>query len=224
MTSWACRRARRAFLREDPKLSARMAAHAQTCSDCRERLVLWEDISRVAPMLRRDWESPDLPGRIARGLEAERARKAQPAPPPAVRTPRIPAWAPIAASIALFVIAGLGLRLFTRESGQQLLVTPNFGADPLLTEKKATEVERAEAAYVRSIDDLAALARPRLDRADSALSVSYREKLLVLDSAIGECRRQIETNRFNTNLRRELLAMYQEKQRTLEQVMKERPS
>jgi hypothetical protein len=51
--------------------------------------------------------------------------------------------------------------------------------------------------------------------------MSYREKLLLLDSAIAECRAQIERNRFNARLRQELLSLYQEKQRTLQQVMKE---
>jgi hypothetical protein len=53
--------------------------------------------------------------------------------------------------------------------------------------------------------------------------MSYREKLLLLDSAIAECRDRIDRNRFNARLRRELLSLYQEKQLTLQQVMKEDP-
>ena len=51
--------------------------------------------------------------------------------------------------------------------------------------------------------------------------VNYREKLAVLDSAIADLKTNIDSNRFNTHLRRELLAVYQEKQRTLQQLMKE---
>jgi len=51
--------------------------------------------------------------------------------------------------------------------------------------------------------------------------MGYREKLLLLDSAIAECRARIDRNRFNALLRRELLSLYQEKQHTLQQVMKE---
>jgi hypothetical protein len=51
--------------------------------------------------------------------------------------------------------------------------------------------------------------------------VIYREKLDVLDSAIAELKASIDQNRFNTHLRRELLAVYQEKQRTLQNLMKE---
>jgi len=44
---------------------------------------------------------------------------------------------------------------------------------------------------------------------------------MVIDAAIAECRGRIETNRFNAYLRRELLSVYREKQRTLEDLMRE---
>ena len=49
--------------------------------------------------------------------------------------------------------------------------------------------------------------------------MSYREKLLLLDSAIAETRARVERNRFNARLRQELLSLYQEKQSTLQQVV-----
>jgi len=51
--------------------------------------------------------------------------------------------------------------------------------------------------------------------------MNYREKLDVLDSAITELKASIEQNRYNTHLRRELLAIYKEKQQTLQNLMKE---
>jgi hypothetical protein len=51
--------------------------------------------------------------------------------------------------------------------------------------------------------------------------MSYREKLTLLDTAIAECRAQVERNRHNAHLRRELLDIYAEKQRTLQQVLQE---
>jgi hypothetical protein len=48
---------------------------------------------------------------------------------------------------------------------------------------------------------------------------SYREKILVLDSAISDLKSQTGINPGNGHLRRELLAMYQEKQDTLEEVL-----
>jgi len=52
---------------------------------------------------------------------------------------------------------------------------------------------------------------------------NYREKLLVLDSAIAECRAQLEQNSFNAHLRRELLSIYQMKHATLTEVLQEAP-
>ncbi len=77
-------------------------------------------------------------------------------------------------------------------------------------------------AYVKAIDKLSAEAKPQLENPVTPLLVNYREKLLVLDSAIGELRAQAELNPGNAYLRRELLAMYQEKQSTLEQILEER--
>ena len=82
-------------------------------------------------------------------------------------------------------------------------------------------VESSEAEYVASIEKLAAVARPLLDDPRSPLVASYREKLQLLDAAIVECRGAIERNRFNAHLRRELLSIYQEKQRTLSALLEE---
>ena len=74
---------------------------------------------------------------------------------------------------------------------------------------------------MQSIEKLAVLAQPKLSKANTPLLANYREKLLVLDAAIADCRRQTEGNKYNAHLRRELTAMYQEKQRTLEEVLRE---
>ena len=57
--------------------------------------------------------------------------------------------------------------------------------------------------------------------ASSPVALNYRERLAVLDSAIADLRSSIEQNRYNTHLRRELLAVYREKQKTLQELMKE---
>jgi hypothetical protein len=51
---------------------------------------------------------------------------------------------------------------------------------------------------------------------------NYREKLMVLDSAIDDLRAQTGQNPSNAHLRYQLLAMYQEKQRTLEELLEEK--
>ena len=65
------------------------------------------------------------------------------------------------------------------------------------------------------------LVDPKLQEATSPLLITYREKLMIIDSAIAELRASIERNRFNAHLRQELLSIYQEKQRTLQEVMRE---
>ncbi|HEX6641671.1 MAG TPA: hypothetical protein VF215_11195, partial [Thermoanaerobaculia bacterium] len=65
------------------------------------------------------------------------------------------------------------------------------------------------------------LAEARLDEAQTPLMVSYKEKLMLLDDAIAECQANIEQNRQNAHLRKQLLAMYTDKQQTLMDVLRE---
>ena len=81
------------------------------------------------------------------------------------------------------------------------------------------DVEKKEAAYEEAIDKLDAQARPQLDKASTPLMASYREKLQVLDSAIADLKSQAGINPANGHLRRQLLAMYREKQDTLEEIL-----
>jgi len=80
-------------------------------------------------------------------------------------------------------------------------------------------VESAEAAYEKAIDELAAEAKPQLDSPATPLLASYQEKLLVLDSAIDDLRAQAGMNPSNAQLRYQLLAMYREKEQTLQEVL-----
>ena len=91
----------------------------------------------------------------------------------------------------------------------------------LLTEQALDEVESAEAAYVASIEALARLVEPEIETPSSPLLVSYREKLLVLDNAIAVLEEQVQHNRFNAHLRRELLMVYQDKEMTLRSILEE---
>jgi hypothetical protein len=215
----ACRRFEQA-LERGPEALAALEAHARGCEDCRERLRLWEEITAAAPSLRKNWESPELPARIARAVKG--ASREAPAAAPARR--RL-TWLPAAAAAALFALSMIGLYVFKPgEAARDPLSNLRAARQPLLTDSTLSDVESAEAKYLESIEKLSRQARPRLERAETPLLVAYREKLELLDSAIVEVRGQIERNRYNTHLRRELLAMYQEKQRTLQDVMKEVPS
>jgi len=88
----------------------------------------------------------------------------------------------------------------------------------LLKTSALAEVERTEREYMSAIDKLAADASTQLGT-DTPLMASYREKILVLDSAIADLRAQAGENPSNAHLRNQLLAMYREKQQTLQDVL-----
>lgn len=173
-----------------------------------------EEISRAAREMRREWDSPQLWPRIQATLAAETARAERRRAPS-----RVSAWLTLAAAAAVLVFGvAVVLRMRAPQAG-----APEEAERRLLTDKALHEVERTEGDYVRSIDALSRVAETKVEEAGSPLMMSYREKLLLLDSAIAECRARIDRNRFNARLRRELLSLYQEKQHTLQQVMKEDP-
>jgi hypothetical protein len=89
----------------------------------------------------------------------------------------------------------------------------------LLKDATLTSVERTERDYRNAIDKLASEAKPQMESNNSALMASYQEKLVVLDSAIDELRSEAGQNPSNAHLRYQLLAMYQEKETTLRDIL-----
>jgi hypothetical protein len=183
-----------------PELMPDMRAHAETCVACAEELHLWEEISRVAPQLHQDWESPFLWRRIQANLAAE----------PGVKR-RMPAWRWAVAFGAACAVVAMAAVMMHPGSGR----AP--AARDLLTEKALSEVQQAESVYAKSIGKLAELAAKDIEQSPSPLAAAYREKLALLDSAIADARATVEQNRYNTYLRAELASLYQEKQKTLEE-------
>jgi hypothetical protein len=217
VTGWSCRRVDRALRRGEP-LSDALTTHAERCPNCAERIRAFREIDAAAPGLRREWESPDLLPRILRAIDAAAAAPRTPPPEPA-RRPLSP-WVTVAYGAALVLLSTLGLWVF-RDSPNR---TPFSGArteSPFLNDDALADVERKESAYVASIDRLASLVEARGTAPTSGLAESYHERLLLIDSAIAECRAQIDRNRYNAHLRQQLLAMYGEKKRTLEDLLKE---
>jgi len=193
------------------------AAHLRNCRACAEEWQAWQEVAQAAPALRKTWESPELWPRIRQSLavEVKRAERWHWWRGGAFRQWGLQ-WQATAAAIVL-VLAGLGGWMMlhpTRDASVD-------GDRRLLTESTLDEIERNEAAYLKSIDKLSQLAAPKVQDAESPILASYREKLLLIDSAIGELRNQVDRNRFNAHLRQELLLIYQEKQRTLEEVLKD---
>jgi hypothetical protein len=199
------------------ELTESAAAHLRECSACAEEWQDWQDIAEAAPGLRKHWDSPALWPRIRQSLEAESEKAARSGwwRGDAFRALGLQ-WQAAAAAVIL-VLSSLGGWLMLRPS-QPASVNDERR---LLTERTLDDIERNEAAYLKSIDRLSHLAAPKVQHPESAILASYREKLLLIDSAIGELRNQVERNRFNAHLRHELLLIYQEKQHTLEEILKD---
>jgi hypothetical protein len=225
-TGAGCRSLEEALRTEDPALLAALEEHAEACASCRRELAEWNALRSASGSLRKAWDSPRLWPRIHQALAEESQRTPAGAPEssrvePAAR-PGAFRWLPVAAMIALFSIATAGLWVFRNSRGREPLTSQwQTTQRPLLTDQAVDEVEAAEKTYVASIQKLSKLAQPMLADTASPLMLNYKEKLDLLDSAIADLKTSIDQNRYNTHLRKELIAMYQEKQRTLQSLMKE---
>jgi hypothetical protein len=182
------------------------AKHAGSCASCREKLDSWNEISDVARSMQKTWQNDMLWPRIERSLRDERSRSL-----------RSWSWqwaAAIIMTIALGATVWFALSVRNHEE--------SFDRD-ILRVSAMDDVERAEEMHVKAIAQLESIAEPKLDENASPLMVSYKEKLMLLDDAIAECQNNIEQNRQNAHLRKQLLAMYTEKQQTLRDVLREDP-
>jgi hypothetical protein len=210
------------LLREEDSASrAALETHAESCPACRERLTAWSEISTAARYLQKEWESPHLWPKIRCSLEAEEAGSAQQERALGKSYLGLHSNWRIATAWACVILLSFatGLILSRNFTGRS---TPEGTAEiRLLTDQALREIEASEAAYVQSIDKLARLAESRIAAPATPLMINYREKLLLVDQAIADCRVAIEQNHYNTHMRNELLAMYREKQETLQALMKE---
>ena len=209
-----------------PAQWAALEAHAATCPACAEEVRAWKALSVAATELRDYSPSPALWSRIETALAANAAPANA-----ASWQEKLSVWlgfslswqlaAVSAFAVLLLVSGGLMYRHQTIATTQKP-VNSTAQQDPLLKSKALGDVEKAETAYVQAIDKLAADAKPQLDKPETPLMANYREKLQVLDSAIDDLRVQAGENPSNAHLRYQLLAMYQEKQKTLEDVLETR--
>ncbi len=211
----SCQDRERIFLDGSAEQWAALEAHAASCPACAEQVRAWKSLSTAAEQLRDYRESPALWAKIETALRENRQAPAA-----------LGFWEKLARSsdVSLFwrtaVAAALVLALavsaiyIVRDPGVQ-----GTGQSRLLKNSALAEVERTERDYMKAIDKLATEAKPELDSPSTPLMASYKEKLIVLDSAIDELRMEAGRNPSNAHLRYELLAMYQEKQETLQEVL-----
>jgi len=211
-----CRDRDRIFRDGTPEEWGALEGHATSCAECAEELRSWKSMSVAAAELRDYSEDQVLWARIEASLRHEQK----------TYIPGLGFWEHLffwkgmtlgwqtALAGALAVVLALsGYYLFLHQ------IPVDRGSDKLLKNSALAEVERTQREYVNAIDKLAAEAKPQLDAPPTPLMASYREKLIVLDSAIDELRAQAGLNPSNAHLQNQLLAMYQEKQETLHEVL-----
>jgi len=160
------------------------------------------ELEQLARELHKEWDSPSLWPNIRRTLESERKIHNS--------TPRWQAALAVAAMLAITVALAQFIPLRVRQPRNE----------DFLTRQTLREVERSEAAYARSIQKLAAIVGPSLEKSSTPLAAAYREKLVVLDSAIDELQAEMSGNPYNNYLRNQLASLYREKQATLEEWLK----
>jgi len=217
MMNVTCNDRDRIFEDGTPGEWAALEAHSANCPACAEELSAWKSLSVRAQEMRDYTDSPSFWPRIERALAEEAVRKTQ-------RTERRN-WLSFFPRIPLgwhTAVAGAFVLVLTISAGWIYFHRPDriVESDKSLLKSAALEnVERAEAVYVQAIDKLAEETRPQLENPATPLLANYHEKLVVLDSAIAELRAQAGLNPSNAQLRHQLLAMYQEKQHTLEEVL-----
>jgi hypothetical protein len=194
------------LLLEGDQFSLEAAAqHAQSCQVCMQKLADWNEISSTARDLHTTWDNDLLWPRIERAIRHDR------------RSTRTRVWQ-IAASFVLLAILGGSVWI-----AQRRMHAADFDRD-ILKMSAVDDVERAEKAHINAINHLETLASAKLDQPATPLMVSYKEKLMMLDDAIAECQTAIDKNRQNAYLRTQLLTMYSEKQRTLQDALREENS
>jgi len=217
MMNVTCNDRDRIFEDGTPGEWAALEAHSANCPACAEELSAWKSLSVRAQEMRDYTDSPSFWPRIERALAEEAVRKTQ-------RTERR-SWLSFFPRIPLgwhTAVAGAFVLVLTISAGWIYFHRPDriVESDKSLLKSAALEnVERAEAVYVQAIDKLAEETRPQLENPATPLLANYHEKLVVLDSAIAELRAQAGLNPSNAQLRHQLLAMYQEKQHTLEEIL-----
>jgi hypothetical protein len=222
--SMHCEDRERIFLDGRPEEWAALEQHAASCQACAEELRAWRELSTAAAELRDYQDDPALWSRTSASLETPLAEQAARNAAREERWAflrfdwRLPLlWQTAVAAVLVLALTGGGVYLYMQHPRAGTGVTAS--KNPLLNDRALAEVERTENAYMQAIDKLAAEARPQIDSGASPLMDSYREKLLVLDSAIDELRLQAGQNPSNAHLRYQLLSMYREKQGTLQEIL-----
>jgi len=212
----SCNDRERIFLDGTPEEWTALENHSMDCAACAEEVRAWKNLSSAASELHQEWDSPALWPRIEQALAQQSAATKNSGWQRFLGSWNLGLLQWQTAAAALLLVALTVSSIWFMANLRTHTIPDN---QALLNDRAVSDVERAEAVYERAIDKLDAQARPQLQNSSAPLMANYREKLLVLDSAIADLKSQASINPANGHLRRELLAMYREKQDTLEQVL-----
>jgi hypothetical protein len=194
---------------------AALEAHGATCRECAEELRVWKALSNATEEFREYRENPALWTRIEESLREQQQKMS------AKWWKSLLCWRRVRLrwQLGLAGVVVLALALTSGYIIQWRDRSVPAAGGTFLKDQKLAEVERTEREYMKAIDKLAADAKPQMDANSSPLMASYQEKLMVLDSAIDELRLQAGQNPSNAHLRYQLLAMYQAKEATLQEIL-----
>jgi len=158
----------------------------------------------MAPELKEEWETPGLWPRIATAMETEPARRTM--------------WWGKSWKLHSAVAAAAVLVIAVLLRHSEVTAPPPLPASKeFLTAETFGDIERTRAAYVQAIEKLAAAAGHGLESSSTPLAAVYREKILLLDSAIADLKSGVKENPYNVYLQNQLALLYQEKEKTLKE-------
>lgn len=187
-----------------------VAAHVAGCDACRAEARALEELLGAAAGLPREIRPPrDLWD----GIDARLADEPEPAAVPLTsrRLPRasLPAWALIAAAIALVLVTAAVTSILTRSHDAP--IADRLGREPVTARGGAGDEARFLAASQELLAGLEAQ-----DLSPETMEI-VRRNLEVIDAAIAELQLALERDPGNGELTRMLLATYQRKIELLEQ-------
>jgi len=90
----------------------------------------------------------------------------------------------------------------------------------ILSQRALEKVKVAEENYQEAIKDLELLAYHQLETTPGPLAQLYRNKLSLIERQIDNCKNALKTNPANSHIRAYLMAALQDKQKTLEEIIK----
>lgn len=183
--------------------------HAQECPACQK--ILRQD-AHVLALMRSEQQpatSPLLWAKIENALRTEKRRSA-------FRQSafwRAPGFTRLRWAAVLLLGLGLGSYVLLKSKPQTV-------SSRLLTEEALQQVALKEQEYLHAIAQLEQAAAPQLAAVDVDLMLLYRDRLETIDAQIKRCQEALARNPANAHLRRYLLAALQDKQETLQELVK----